>query len=197
MLRTSAVVLAVLLSGLATGGNAVAVNQPRDVDAAVSAAQRKANCFGCDFYVHGRSKESARRGLLAVGVEAPEGGGYVMLMAYTGSRWARLWEGNGSTQNMETLPAKTVICMDDGGWTNIRKGPGLNYGRVGKVTRPTVKKVFEARLTKPLGHTDGEAWFRISYNGRPAWVQNLRTIVFGPYGHTASQSCELWHEYYS
>lgn len=47
-----------------------------------------------------------------------------------------------------------------------------------------------------MGNTDGEAWWRISYNGRQAWVQNLRTIAFGPYGHTAARSCELWQQYY-
>lgn len=41
--------------------------------------------------------------------------------------------------------------MLEDGWTNIRKGPGLNYRRVGKVTRPMVKKVFEVRLTKAVG----------------------------------------------
>lgn len=184
------------LASLAIATPALA-NQPETADAAVRSAERKANCPGCEFYLGNRAAESASRGLVGVGVEAPEGGGYVMLMAYTGTRWARLWEGNGSTQNVERLPARIVICMDGGGWTNVRKGPGLNYRRVGKITRPTVKKAFEARLTKPLGKTDGEAWWRISYNGRPAWVQNLRTISFGPYGSTASRSCQLWKQYYA
>lgn len=174
----------------------VFADQPQTADAAMKAAERIADCPGCEFYFGTRPGESAHRGLVDIGVEAPEGGGYHILLSYTGTRWARLWEGNGSTQNLDRLPGKAVICMDPGGWTNIRNGPGLDYRRVGKVTRPTVKKVFEARLTKPLGNADGEAWWRIRYNGEPAWVQNLRTISFGPYGSTAAKSCQLWKQYY-
>ncbi len=188
ILGAAAIVLAVAQPALA--------DQPETAEAAMRTAERIADCPGCEFYFGTRPQESARRGLADIGIEAPEGGGYHILLAYTGTRWARLWEGNGSTQNLFRLPAKTVICMDPGGWTNIRNGPGLNYRRVGKVARPTVKKVFEARLTKPLGKTDGEAWWRISYNGRPAWVQNLRTIEFGSYGSTATKSCKLWKQYY-
>ena len=119
------------------------------------------------------------------------------VMAYTGTRWARLWEGNGSTQNVDRLPSKAVIWMLEDGWMNIRKGPGLNYRRIGKVTRPTVKKVFEARLTKAVGRQPGQAWYRISYSGSQAWVQNLRTISFGPYAKTAAASRQAWEQYYA
>jgi hypothetical protein len=37
----------------------------------------------------------------------------------------------------------------------------------------------------------------MSYKGKPAWVQNLRTIAFGPYGSTAAKSCRLWKQYYA
>ena len=195
MYRTSAAV--VLAAGLVSLGGAAAADEPETADAAMTAAESIAQCPGCDFYFGKGPNESARRGLSDIGIESPEGGGYHILMAYTGTRWARLWEGNGSTQNVDRLPSKAVICMLEDGWTNIRKGPGLNYRRVGKVTRPTVKKVFEARLTKALGRQPGEAWYRISYNGNPAWVQNLRTISFGPYAKTAAASCEAWEQYYA
>ena len=196
MYRTSAAV--VFAAGLASLGGVAAADEPETADAAMTAAESIAQCASCDFVLAGRSPgESARRGLISVGVDTPPGGGYTMLMAYTGTRWARLWEGNGSTQNVDRLPSKAVICMLEDGWTNIRKGPGLNYRRVGKVTRPTVKKVLEARLTKAVGRQPGEAWYRISYNGRKAWVQNLRTISFGPYAKTAAASCEAWKQYYA
>ena len=87
--------------------------------------------------------------------------------------------------------------MLEDGWMNIRKGPGLNYRRVGKVTRPMVKKVFEVRLTKAVGRQPGQAWYRISYSGSQAWVQNLRTISFGPYAKTAAASRQAWEQYYA
>lgn len=155
MIRSAAVL--VLSVGIVVPGGAALADQPETAQAAMAAAERIAHCPGCDFYFGQRPYESARRGLSDIGIESPEGGGYHILLAYTGTRWARLWEGNGSTQNVDRLPSKTVICMDAGGWTNIRNGPGLNYGRVGKVSRPTVKKVFEARLTKALGNSGGEA----------------------------------------
>lgn len=62
-----------------------------------------------------------------------------------------LWEGNGSTRNMESLPGRIAVCMDQGGWTDIRNGPGLNYRRVGKVSNQTIKEVFEVGLTSQVG----------------------------------------------
>ncbi len=180
---------------LLPGGPAHAA-QDRTADAAMAVAQRKADCSGCDFdFASRRPLESARRGLVSIGVGAPEGGGYVMIMAYSGSKWGVLWEGNGSTRNVETLPGRIAICMDQGGWTNIRKGPGLNYRRVGRVSGPTIKKVFEVRLTSQVRRVEGVAWYRISFKGRPAWVQNMRTV--NSPRDTAAQSCGYWREYWS
>ena len=190
----------VMAVGLLVSGNPAVAAQERTADEAMAAAQRKADCPGCEFdYASRRPLESARRGLVSVSVGAPEGGGYVMIMAYTGSRWARLWEGNGNTRDMDTLPGKIAICMNRGGWTNVRKGPGLNYRRVGKVSKPTIKKAFEVRLVKPLGKREGVAWYRISFRGRPAWVQNLRTVtptIAYPTG-SAAESCREWREYWT
>jgi uncharacterized protein YgiM (DUF1202 family) len=160
----------------------------------MAAAQRIAQCPGCDFDYGRRPYESARRGLVDVSVGSPEGGGYHMIMGYTGSRWDRLWEGNGSTRDVQALPGKVAICMSAEGWTNIRKGPGTNYEQVGKVSRPTVKKVFEMRLVTPLRRQEGIGWYRISYNGRPAWVQNLRTMFVDSSGGAAS-ACEVWRDW--
>ena len=160
-------------------------------------AQRKTDCPGCEFdFTSRRRLESARRGLVTVGVGVPEGGGYRMIMGWTGSRWGVLWEGNGTTRDLERLPGRISICMGEGGWTNIRKGPGLNYRRVGKVSKPTIKKAFEVRLTEGLRKQEGVAWYRISFNGRPAWVQNLRTVTPTiAYPRTAAESCREWREF--
>jgi hypothetical protein len=120
-----------------------------------------------------------------------------MILAYTGTQWSRLWEGNGSTQNLERLPGKVVICMDQGGWTNVRRGPGLDYPRAGKVRQPTAAKALEARLTKALGKTPGEAWYRIPYGGRFGWVQNLRTMRPWLDGSSPTQTCRDWRRYYA
>lgn len=162
----------------------------------MAVARAVAQCSDCIYDLAStRPEESASRGLVTVGVGDPQGGGYVMIMAYTGSRWAVLWEGNGNTRDMQSLPARIAICMDNGGWTNVRTGPGLQYRRVGKMSTPTIKKAFEARLTKPLGSSEGEAWFRISLNGRKAWVQNLRTLA--AYRGSAAQNCRDWRKYWS
>lgn len=52
---------------------------------------------------------------------------------------------------MESLPGRIAVCMDQGGWTDIRNGPGLNYRRVGKVSNQTIKEVFEVGLTSQVG----------------------------------------------
>ena len=169
--------------------------QDRTAEDALAVAERKADCPGCEFdFASTRPLESARRGLVTIGVSDPRGGGAAMIMAYTGSAWGVLWEGNGSTRNVESLPGRVAICMNPGGWTNIRKGPGLNYRRVGKVSNPTIKKVFEARLTNEVGRVEGVAWYRISFNGRPAWVQNMRTLNSPRY--SAAKSCSIWREYW-
>lgn len=181
-------------------GSPALAAQDRTADAAMAVAQRKADCSGCDFdFASKRPVESARRGLVSISVGAPEGGGYVMIMGYTGSAWGVLWEGNGNTRDVGSLPGKIAICMTRGGWTNVRNGPGLNYRRVGKVSKPTIKKAFEVRLEKPLGRHEGVAWYRISFNGRPAWVQNLRTVtpsIAYPTG-SAAESCREWREYWT
>ena len=186
----------ILLAGavLVILGGPAAAAAP-DAQGALAAAKRLSSCGYCDFdYAYGSHGRSASRGLVAINASDPGGGGAVMIMAYSGSRWDVLWEGNGSTQNLDKLPGKTRICMDAGGWTNLRNGPGLDYRRIGKLSEPTVKKVFEARLAKAVGRrTPGEAWFRISHNGRPAWVQNLRTIVSWP---GSPQTCADWARYY-
>lgn len=194
------IVLSVVVGALLSSGGTALAAQDRTADAAMAVAQRKAACPGCEFdLVSRRPLESARRGLVSVSVGAPEGGGYVMIMAYTGSRWGVLWEGNGNTRDVDTLPGKTAIFMNRGGWTNVRKGPGLNYRRVGKVSKPTIKKAFEVRLVKALGKREGVAWYRISFKGRPAWVQNLRTVtptIAYPTG-SAAESCREWREYWT
>lgn len=170
--------------------------QDATASAALAAAQRRADCPGCEFVVESkRPAISAARGLLSVGVLDSSGGGYVTIMGYTGSRWAPLWEGNGGTRNVDSLPGRIAICMDEGGWTNVRTGPGLGYRRVGKVRRPTVKKALELRLTSRLGKREGVAWYRIRLNGRPAWVQNLRTLA-APRG-SATRNCRTWREFWS
>ena len=184
----------ILLTGAALvmlGGPAAAAP---DAPGALAAAKQLSTCSYCEFdYAYGSHDRSASRGLVAINASDPSGGGAVMIMAYSGSRWDVLWEGNGSTQNLDKLPGKTRICMDAGGWTNLRNGPGVNYRKIGKLSQPTVKKVFEARLTKAVSRrTPGEAWFRIRHNGRPAWVQNLRTIV----SWTVPQTCADWARYY-
>lgn len=61
---------------LVSGGPSLA-EQDRTADAAMKVAQRKADCPGCDFdFTSRRPLESARRGLVTVGVGVPEGGGY-------------------------------------------------------------------------------------------------------------------------
>jgi hypothetical protein len=187
---------AVMVAGLVIGPVVPAsAVQDRTADAALAAAERNSDCLRCEFGVAGsRPEESARRGLVTIGVSDPRGGGAAMIMAYTGSAWGVLWEGNGSTRNVESLPGRVAICMNPGGWTNIRKGPGLNYRRVGKVSTPTIKKVFEVRLTSQVGRVEGVAWYRISVNGRPAWVQNMRTLNSPRY--SAAKSCSIWREYW-
>lgn len=195
MTRTGIVVSVIVGSVLIPGGAALA-GQDRTAEAAMAVAQRKAQCPGCEFdFISKSPTESARRGLVTVGVGVPEGGGYRMIMAWTGSRWAVLWEGNGTTRDVESLPGRIAICMNEGGWTNIRKGPGLNYRRVGTVSKPTIKKAFEVRLTAPRGRREGVAWYRISFNGRPAWVQNLRTLAAPR--DSATTSCGYWREYWA
>ena len=177
-------------------GTAAGAGEPRTADAAIQAAKRHAACPACEFDFSSRAaQDSARRGLVSVGVGAPEGGGYVLIMAYTGTSWGVLWEGNGNTRNVETLPGRIAICMDRGGWTNVRSGPGLSYRRVGKVSSPTIKKAFEVRLIRPVGRHEGEAWYRISYNGRPAWVQNFRTLQ--AWRTSAGEACAEWRDYWS
>lgn len=187
---------AVVVTGLVIGPVVPAsAEQDRTAEDALAVAERKADCPGCEFdFASTRPLESSRRGLVSVGVGAPEGGGYVMIMAYTGSAWGVLWEGNGNTRNVGSLPGRVAVCMNPGGWTNIRKGPGLNYRRVGKVSTPTIKKVFEARLTNEVGRVEGVAWYRISFNGRSAWVQNMRTLN-APRG-SAATSCVDWRKYW-
>ena len=65
--------------------------QDRIAEDALAVAERKAECPGGKFdFASTRASESARRGLVSVVVGAPEGGGYVMIMAYTGSAWGVL-----------------------------------------------------------------------------------------------------------
>lgn len=185
----------ILATALALGpGTVAAADQPKTADAALAAAQSRADCPQCEYDVVSRSPtESARRGLVTISVGDPRGGGYVSIMGYTGSRWDVLWEGNGSTRDVESLPGRVAICMSPAGWTNIRKGPGTNFKQVGKVSRPTSKKVFEMRLVTPQRDQEGIGWYRISFNGRPAWVQNLRTFL-APSGGAAS-ACGEWRNW--
>jgi len=187
---------AAMVAGLVIGPVVPAsAAQDRTAEDALAVAERMSDCLRCEFdFATTRPEESARRGLVTIGVSDPRGGGAVMIMAYTGSAWGVLWEGNGSTRNVESLPGRVAICMNPGGWTNIRQGPGLNYRRVGKVSTPTIKKVFEARLTNEVGRVEGVAWYRISFNGRPAWVQNMRTLNSPRY--SAAKSCSIWREYW-
>ena len=189
------VVVAMAVAGLFASSPASAA-QGRTAQAAMSAAKATAQCTDCIYDLASSApEESARRGLVTVGVGDPQGGGYVMIMAYTGSRWAVLWEGNGNTRDMQSLPARIAVCMDSGGWTNVRSGPGLQYRRIAKISQPMIKKAFAARLTKPLGSSEGEAWFRISVNGKQGWVQNLRTVV--AFRGSATSSCQDWRRYWS
>lgn len=193
----TAVIVGGLLSTCPAG--AVQATETRTPQAALDAAQRFAQCDDCTFTVSSRApRESARRGLIDVLVADANGiSGYHAIMGYTGSGWDLLWAGNGSTRDVSRLPDKIVVCMNDGGWTNLRKGPGLNYPRVGKVSRPTVKKAFEMRLTEPGNYRhEGVGWYRISINGRQAWVQNLRTMSKALYGSPASAVCTIWQQGY-
>jgi hypothetical protein len=191
--RTGAAVVVVAAGLVPVGGVAVA-DQSKTAEAAMAAAQRIADCSACDFDYGRRPYESARRGLVDISVGSPEGGGYHMILGHTGSRWARLWEGNGSTRDVDALPGKVAICMSEDGWTNIRKGPGTDFRQVGKVSQPTVKKAFEMRLVMPQRRQEGIGWYRISFNGRPAWVQNLRTMFVGP-GEGAASACQVWRDW--
>lgn len=189
----ASVPLALALTCLASPVHAA---EGRTANDALAAAERMSSCSDCDFdFASTLPLQSAQRGLVTVGVGDPAGGGYVMIMAYTGSRWGLLWEGNGSTRNVETLPGRIAICMDAGGWTNVRSGPGLSYRRVGKVGSPTIKKAFAVRLTSEVGRKEGVAWYRISYNGRPAWVQNLRTL--SAWRGSAASVCADWRDYWA
>ena len=189
-------VVAMLALGAVSSTGASAAEQPRTAQAALAAAEATAQCSGCTFDFGARTpQESARRGLVTISVGDPQGGGYAMIMAYTGSKWASLWEGNGNTRNPGRLPARIAVCMDEGGWTNVRSGPGLQYRRISKVSQPTIKKAFEARLTKPLGSSEGEAWFRISIDGIQGWVQNLRTV--DAFRRSAARNCKDWRRYWS
>lgn len=191
-MRSAVLTSCVIAGSLLFSGAPAFAAQDRTVDAAMAAARRKADCPVCSFRVVSDpgAGESARRGLVTVNVHWPDDGGYEMTMAYTGSRWGLLWEGNGTPRNLQRLPGRIAICMDKGGWTNLRKGPGLNSRRVGKVSNPTITRAFEVRLTDVAGRRrEGVAWYRISYHGRPAWVQNLRTVqVFS----SAAESCRIW-----
>ena len=185
--------LVFLMGCLLAPGGVVVADQPESADAAMLAAQRRADCPQCEYQFISTSPDaSARRGLVTVGVGDPRGGGAALIMGYTGSRWDVLWDGNGTTRDVESLPGRVAICMNADGWTNIRKGPGLNYKRVGKVSRPTINRVFEMRLVTPGRRQEGIGWYRISFNGRSAWVQNLRTFA-APSGG-ATSACKTWQE---
>lgn len=187
--------VAVVTGCLVSVGGVAAADEPETAEAAMASAQRRADCPQCEYqFVSESPAESARRGLVSVGVGAPEGGGYVSIMGYTGSRWDVLWSGNGNTRDVNSLPGRVAICMSADGWTNIRTGPGTSYKQVGKVSRPTLKKVFEMRLVTPGRRQEGIGWYRISFNGRPAWVQNLRTFFVGPSDGAAS-SCQVWRDW--
>ena len=193
-----AAVLAAGLVGAYLAGAAQAT-ETRTPQAALDAAQRFAQCEDCTFTVSSRApRESARRGLVDVMVGDANGiSGYHAIMGYTGSGWDLLWAGNGSTRDVSRLPDKIVICMNDGGWTNLRKGPGTNYPRVGRISRPTVKKAFQMRLTEPGNvRREGVGWYRIAVNGQPAWVQNLRTMSKTLYGSPATAVCKIWQQGY-
>lgn len=199
---TATLALAAVALGGLLGANPAAASpaaETRTPQAALDAAQQIAQCDDCTFKVTSRSpRESALRGLIDVLVMDANGiSGYHAIMGYTGAAWNLLWAGNGSTRDVSSLPDKVVVCMNDGGWTNVRKGPGLTYPRVAKISRPTVKKAFELRLTEPGNpRREGVGWYRISMNGKPAWVQNLRTMSKTLYGSPAKAVCTIWQQGY-
>lgn len=191
MYRMTALALVAMCS---LGSVAVAAAaQTETAEAAMAASQRRADCPQCEYeFISASPDASARRGLVTVGIGDPRGGGAAMIMAYTGSRWDVLWDGNGTTRDVESLPGRVAICMSQAGWTNVREGPGTTYARAGKVSRPTIKKVFEMRLETPGREQEGIGWYRISHRGKPAWVQNLRTFAASTGGPTSA--CKKWQE---
>lgn len=184
--------LVVMVGGLLALSSPGFATEARTVDAALAAAGRE--CVGCDFHlIAARPWKSAPRGLVSMTAgSAADPSGYELIMAYTGSRWARLWAGQMATRNARELPGRIAICMNKGGWTNIRSGPGLDYRRVGKISRPASKTAFEMRLTTAAGKQEGIGWYRISYRGRPAWVQNLRTFQVSG---SAAGACHEWQDH--
>lgn len=167
-------------------------SQPTTFEAAMQVAQREADCADCNFRAASkRPAESARRGLANILIMDANGiSGYMMTLGYTGQQWQPLWEGNGSTRNAATLPGRIAICMIKGGSAIVRSGPGPTYRPVGKVDRPTIKKAFQLQLTRPVGRREGVGWYRISYQGQPAWVENLSTI--DATRGSAGEQCTVW-----
>lgn len=167
--------------------------------AAVAAAKRAGDCPDCRYSAYpssARAAASARRGLVDVVVTDPSGGGAHMFMGYTGSVWKPITAGNGDLRGPSELPAKITICMNAGGWTVVRSGPGTGYRALGKVTRPTITRAFQLRLTKAMtDSTEGIGWYRITYQGRRAWVQNRRMIATGTYGGSAAADCQAWRQF--
>jgi hypothetical protein len=145
-------------------------NQPKTLQGAISAA--KAITHEKCVSLNG-SQHSASKGIVLLGFGCQ--GGYVQAWAYTGSVWRPLSVGMQNTLIYPlVIPAKMYVCRGEH-YTNIRSAPSSVASVLGKVTKNTLVTTTQVKLeTSATSDTDGLAWFRITFQGRPAWVSSKR-----------------------
>lgn len=175
-----AVVSASLLAGVPSAVAAARPGaQPMTGSAVVAAAERMAGCTDCGSLASGARPST---GLATVQISDSGGGGFVMIMGYTGNRWGLLQAGQDSPY-VEKLPGKLLICQAPGNRTNIRSRPSPSAKVLFKVSSPTRANATAFRLsssgTVSSSGSDGEGWFKVRVGSRNGWVAAKLTYLPG------------------
>lgn len=162
------------------------------------AAARRESCSGCvdlGALARDEAQESARRGLVTLGVLDPDGGGAMEAWGYSGSEWWPLVGFQDDIALPTRLPSTVWICTDDS-VTNIRSGPGTDYPVIAKASHDTRATATFMRATQPMFRGDGteppqngEGWYLVTTKGQLGWVSSTRLATTES---TYYDGCGLW-----
>ena len=81
-------------------------------------------------------------------------------------------------------PAMAASKVTATGSVNLRSGPGLDYGKLGSVSKGTTLKYLGE------SHKDGRGvtWYKVSYNGNAAWISSRYSKKSGSGSSSGSSS---------
>ena len=160
--------------------------QPQTATAAKIAAKA---ATGCSISTDPRQVGSAKYGIVNLSFGPDSRCGYWQVWGYTGSAWRPLFAGLQNTDyHPLNIPGRIDVCKG-ADYTNVRSGPSLSASVVGRVSSTLHTTASQVILTKPAtAYADGLGWYKISWQGRAAWVGSTRVI-------DPSFGCRSWNDH--